>query len=56
MKIKELIELLESIEDKNTPVVLEGCDCYGEWNGKGEVVPDEKKFYKYTQYLLLTRD
>ena len=42
--VKELIECLMKIEDKeNTKVWLEGCDCYGKWNGKIEDISDNKK-------------
>ena len=31
--VKQLKKALEGIEE-NKLVVLEGCDCYGDWNGK----------------------
>jgi len=35
--IKDLIAVLEKVEDKDIGVVLEGCDCTGNWNGKIEI-------------------
>lgn len=52
MKISELIKKLEEIEDKDRKVVLEGCDCTGEWNG--EIEEYESKWSG--KCLLLKRD
>jgi hypothetical protein len=32
--IKDLIEFLTAIEDKEIFIELEGCDCINEWNGE----------------------
>lgn len=54
--VEELIAILEKIEDKNIPVVLEGCDCYGSWSGNLEVEQSEHNTYGSNQYLLLKRN
>lgn len=46
--VKDLIELLESVEDKNLIVHMEGCDCFQTFGGKVRI--DEYK------YLLLEND
>ena len=48
--IQDLIEILQKQEDKTLIVHLEGCDCYGEWNGR--VTTDEYE----DKYFLLGRD
>lgn len=44
--VKDLIEELNKIENKELEIHLEGCDCYQTWSGK--VTLDDKN------YLLLT--
>jgi len=44
--VKDLIEELNKIENKNLEVHLEGCDCYQDWSGEIKVYEDG--------YLLLT--
>lgn len=46
--VKDLIEELQKIEDKNLVVHLEGCDCYQTWNGKIKIDTEN--------YLLLTNE
>jgi hypothetical protein len=45
--VKELIEELNKIENKDLEVKTEGCDCYGDWSGNIEIVED---------YILIERD
>lgn len=49
MNLKQLLEELNKIENKELDVFLEGCDCTGEWNGKLEICSEDKT-------LLLKRD
>lgn len=35
MTVKELKEALKDVDEK-LKVILEGCDCFGSWNGKIE--------------------
>ena len=48
--IQDLIEILQKQEDKKLIVHLEGCDCYGDWNGKATMSNYE------SDYFLLGRD
>jgi len=32
--LQELLDLLETVEDKTRIVSLEGCDCIDNWNGQ----------------------
>lgn len=34
MNVRQLIEALSALENKEAEVLLEGCDCYGTWNGQ----------------------
>lgn len=46
MNIRELINKLNEIEDKEKLVLLEGCDCFGEWNGLIELLNNEEYLLK----------
>jgi len=35
--VQQLIEHLLRIENKSLPVKLEGCDCFGYWNGSSSI-------------------
>lgn len=50
--VKELIEVLEKVEDKNMLVMLMRCDCEGPWNGNIERLDT----YQEGPVLLLKRD
>ena len=42
--VRDLIEVLETVEDKDAIfVVLEGCDCFGDWNGNVDIGGDPKE-------------
>lgn len=49
--VKELIIELKKIDNKKAQVSLEGCDCYGDWNGDIEYYTLDG-----VNYCLLKRD
>lgn len=46
--IKELIDKLKEI-DETKYVILEGCDCWGNWDGEITVEKDKN-------YIVITRE
>jgi hypothetical protein len=49
--VADLIKLLEAVQDKSLPVVLEGCDCSWWWSGEAT----KEKFLGETPSLELER-
>lgn len=52
LTVRELIELLEAVEDKDLKVELEGCDCVGACDG----LTIQPGYKNEPAYLLLTRN
>ncbi len=33
MDVQKLIDLLNQVENKESAILMEGCDCYQDWGG-----------------------
>lgn len=42
-KVRDLLAVLAN-EDPDQDVVLEGCDCYGDWGGKVDHIAGEDRW------------
>lgn len=56
LTVRELIELLEAVEDKDMKVMVEGCDCIGDCDGLIIEPGYEGRIKHEPPYVLLTRN
>lgn len=57
MNVRELIEALESLDDKSLTVVLEGCDCSNDASGVAVIPATAAGAYRARPaYILIEAD